>query len=610
VEVTTYHYDLSRTGWNPRETVLTPGVVQPGSFGLLRSVPLDEQVDGQPLVVARMAGGARARDIVYVATENNTLYAIDAADGTVIHRRSFGPPVTAGKGGTIVCGNNSSVIGITSTPVIDSASATLYAVAFTTESGEPVYQVHGVDLDTLDDKIPMQIVAASTALTDGSTFNFVARHSRQRAALTLANGAVYAAFASFCDHDSDVTRGWLLGWDAKTLAPLPASVLTDHRAHSSSNFYLSSIWMSGYGPAVDPIGNLYVITGNSKTDGAGPTPSMDPKLSLRESVVKMRGDLSGEPLDYFTPSDADRLDLLDNDFGSGGALLIPGEQPGSHPHLAIAAGKVGQMFLLDRDNLGKFSATGPNKVLASVNIGRCWCGQSYYVGPDETGRIISSGGDQLSSWRLVNAPNTTLVKDWDGPTRLGVAADVFQKGFFTSISSDGTTPGHAIIWAVQRPTAQPPALTLWGFDAANGTKLVSVPAGDWPNTLGAANTIPVVANGRVFVASYKQLGIFGLSQQVITAATPASGVPISMARSTATFYGSVVEANPSTLWLRTRTRVARVDIAQAERNRKTVTLAPGRAVAVTGSVAADGTIIAASIDYAPDSPALWTNGDD
>src|SRR5579863_10553570 len=194
--VTTYHYDTYRTGWNNQETTLTPANVGSAAFGLLHNVPLDDQVDAQPLVVPGVlitAGTSQGQhDVVYVATEGNTIYAIDVHSGAVLLSPNFGPPVQYPLG----CGNNAPNVGINSTPVIDLSSKTLYVMIYTQDKTGPAYRLHALDLGSLTDKVAPQVVTASHTLTNGTTFNFNARYQRQRPALLLANGSLYAGFGS------------------------------------------------------------------------------------------------------------------------------------------------------------------------------------------------------------------------------------------------------------------------------------------------------------------------------------------------------------------------------------------------------------------------------
>ena len=225
--VTTYHVDNNRTGWNSHETVLTPANVGSSSFGLLKAVPLNDQVDSQPLFVPGVnitAGSSKGiHDVVYVATESNTVYAIDAESGTVLLNPNFGKPVTFPLG----CNNNGPNVGINSTPVIDIASNTMYVMIYTQDTSGPAYRIHALDLGSLTDKVAAQLVVASHTLLDGSTFNFNATYQRQRPGLLLANGTVYAGFGSFCDLGANLSRGWLLGWTSGSLAPLPANQVFD-----------------------------------------------------------------------------------------------------------------------------------------------------------------------------------------------------------------------------------------------------------------------------------------------------------------------------------------------------------------------------------------------
>ena len=229
--ITTYHVDNNRTGWNSHETVLTPANVGSSSFGLLKGVPLDDQVDGQPLFVPAVnitAGSHQGvHDVVYVATEGNTIYAIDAEAGTILLKPNFGKPV----GLPLGCTNNGPNVGINSTPVIDLTSNTLYVLIYTRDSTGPAYRIHALDLGSLTDKVTPQPVVASHTLTDGTTFNFNATYQRQRPGLLLANGTVYAGFGSFCDFAANVSRGLLLGWSTGSLTPLPANQVFVNRQH-------------------------------------------------------------------------------------------------------------------------------------------------------------------------------------------------------------------------------------------------------------------------------------------------------------------------------------------------------------------------------------------
>ena len=306
--------------------------------------------------------------MVYVATEGNTVYAIDVHTGAVLLNPNFGTPVSSPLG----CSNNGPKVGINSTPVIDLSSHTLYVMVYTQDNNGPAYRLHALDLGSLTDKVTPQVVTASHTLTNGTTFNFNAKYQRQRPALLLANGSIYAGFGSFCDFAGNLSRGWLLGWTAGSLTPFPSNQVLDQQASDRDSFFLSSIWMSGYGLAADDAGNILFVTGNSDPN------TYDGVTNIQESVVKISPTLT-TMLDVFTPQNQVGLDQGDVDFGSGGVLVLP-DQPGSTPHLAVAAGKDGNLFLMNEDNLGGYSPT-KNNVLGTYSIGGCWCGQSYYVDP-------------------------------------------------------------------------------------------------------------------------------------------------------------------------------------------------------------------------------------
>jgi outer membrane protein assembly factor BamB len=522
VAVRTYHYDNLRTGWNASEKKLNYSNVNSASLIVLR-LNLDDkndQVDTQPLIVPRMRIAGSRHDVVYVATENNNVYAIDANTDTKLLKVNLGEAVPM----PIGCGNNGPTVGIDGTPAIDLQSKTMYVIAYVLESSqgkaaEPEYYVHALNLETLADKIPPRRVKASHALADGTTFEFQAKYQRQRPGLLLANGNIYAGFGSFCDFGSDHqdpgphSRGWVLGWQAGNLTELSTNSLNDTQTTEPNHMFLSSVWMSGYGIAADPEGNLYFNTGNSDFSGT----TYDGITNIQESVVKLKGDITRPvtpPPFLFTPANVAALDQGDTDVGSAGVMALP-PQAGAVPHMLVANGKDGRMFLLNRDNMGGFTPTDVGALDVESMGNGCWCGPTYFN--DGAPHVVTSSGgtvtqDLLALWNLETSPKPKLLS-----VATGSMPDTTEApGFFTSVSSKGKA--HAIIWAVSRPTVSSGNAHVWLY-AFKGTPSGStltplfpgVRAGRWIYGGGSANIVPVVANGKVYVASYRELDIFGLN---------------------------------------------------------------------------------------------------
>jgi hypothetical protein len=597
--VTTHHYDTLRTGWNPAETVLTPAAVSGTSFQLSTTVTLDDQVDAQPLLLqAQSIPGQGTHDVVYVATEGDKVYGIDAASGAILLSRSLGTPVpyTALPGG---CTNNSDVVGINSTPVIDPTTGTLYVIAYTYKSGQPVYRIHALSVTTLEDQVAPVVVTASASLTNGDTYTFTPGSSRQRSALLLANGNVYAGFASFCDMNANLSRGWVLGWQAGTLAPLPANTLINKLGKAPNDFFLSSIWMAGSGLASSSDGNLYFVTGNSDPNGK----EYNPVTNIAESAVEISPDLLTVK-SLFTPSNHAALDREDNDFGSGGIVLLP-PQTGASTDLAVAAGKDGILYLLNADSLGNGASAPTGKALGTAQIGGCWCSPSYYTASNGTGRVVASGGNNLTVWDVKTDPKLRLTL----LATSGSIANGQDPGSFTTVSSNGTTAESAVLWTVGRPTNTSPAsVNLYAF-SESGQQLFSGVAGTWPNTSGDANIVPVVANGRVYVASYRSLAIYGLGtgagvKAPLIAAKSQLRTPLAAGQHEV--FGTVVHQDGAELTVANRNGdLVAVDGTEAFAHSRAVESSVGHGVMVRGTYAEDGVLRADALLHARDNPAMW-----
>jgi hypothetical protein len=562
--ILTWHGDNFRTGWQQSETILTTSTVS--TLGISYAVPLQDQVDAQPLVIPSFING---HDIAFVADESNNVYQIDANTGAILKQVKLGPPVPR----PLNCGNNGPNVGINGTPVIDWASQTLFVIAYVNVNGAtPTYFLHALNLVTLVDRVSPLKVAASHTLTNGSAFTFNATNQRQRAGLLFANGKVYAAFTSFCDFHASPSnptgqpsRGWLLGWtwNGTTLTALP-NQLDDRQSSSATNYFLDTIWMSGAGPASDESGNLIFSTGNSDGSSAttstwtdttpclgtatGTVPTNVPCSNIQESVVKLNYRLT-EITGLFSPNahfgfffpNTLQLDKYEIDLGAGGVLLVP--QRGT-AFLAATAGKDGRLFLFDRSGTGL-------KFLQLRQGLPCWCAPSYFTGPDGVGRIVASQGISLQTFKV---PSTRLSPE--GTSILFTGQD---PGFFTTVSCNGggafgNCTNTPIIWAVSRPlSSTSTGVNLYAFSglAVNGSypRLFGpTTVGTWPNIGGNANIVPTVANGRVYVASNKLLTILkdgGAAALPLAAAAPppTSGFAIS---------GTLRAVNGSTLTLTNR----------------------------------------------------------
>ena len=541
-----------------------------------------------------IAGGVH--DVLYVVTENNTVYGLDAQTGAVLVSRNLGPSVPM----PLECVNNGPNVGITSTPVIDIGRHRIIVMAHI-NGLHPTYQLHAMDLATLADAVAPVTVAATHLLTDGTTFVFDGKYQRQRPALLLHGGAIYAGFGSFCDFPAYKSRGWVLGWQAGNLQPLVDSELTDSQASSATDFFLSSVWMSGFGLATNGT-NIYFSTGNSdckfysNPELCPPKSTYDGVTNIQESVVGLTSDLA-QRTGVFTPANVFQMDMEDADLGASGVLLLPVQPSGDE--LAAVVGKDGRLFLLNQNDL--------SVALDMKQLGAgCWCGPAYYGGHDGIGRVVTAAGS-LQTWQVSTSPAPHWVAE---STTTTIPTSVQDPGFFTVVSSNERTAGTAIIWAVGRPTTTT-GLMLYAFSATpvNGSLplLYSAPAGPWPSLNANANVVPLVANGRVYVAAYQTVTIFGPNGRAPAAAAPLNVTQRDPLPDTRRVTGTLVASSGAALTLVTRTGEKLVlDASMALQRQQAAPLILGRPYTVLATVRAeDGVLMASSVARAKTAKEAW-----
>lgn len=596
-DVLTYHGDNFRSGWFSTETLLTASNVNAQSFGLLQTVPLDGRVDAEPLVaLQQMIDNQGVHDVVYVATENNSVYALDADDGSTLWQRNFGTPVPDSyKSGD---DNVYPVMGILGTPVIDRTAGAMYVVADVYNGSTDAFQLHAISLSNGNDLGKPVTIQFSEKLLDGSTWTFNSQYQLQRAGLLEANGSIYVSFGSNGDINPNISRGTMVRYDAAALKKVNGGI-TDRLGENLSNYYLSSIWQSGYAPAADQGGDIYFSTGNSDPR----QPTYFAKGNRPESVIRVSGDLK-TLRGSFTTYNYFQLDQGDADLGSGGMLVLP-DQLGNLPHLAVAGGKDGRAFLLNRDHLGGYTAGGPDKVVQTFNMGSCWCGPAYFEGSDGVPRVLTGGGNGITSWKLQTSPSTQLLFDSStGSNAVNGLPD--NGGSIPVISSNGTTPNSGVVWFVQKPATSSDRnpgtpVTLRAFAASDLTKeLVSIQAGTWTHAVNSnANIVPTVANGKVYVASNEQLQIFGLLSSRAASKTAAPKPPLASEPAVVTcpsevaalaavagagvhqLRGTVCKVTGNQLQVAVPgQRSISVDITEASSGHRTPLLTPGRPIKI------------------------------
>ena len=485
IAVTTWHYDNARTGVNPNETILNLANVNPNTFGKLYDLPADGAIIGQVLYLPNVAiPGKGTHNVVYAATMHDSVYAFDADSNTGANVSPLWQVSLLLPGATPVpmtvqgCSGVTAwtEVGIAATPVIDAATGTIYVVAKTYENGNSVFRLHALDVTTGGEKFggPVQIAATYTLNSQTDTFNPLAETNRP--ALLLTNGHVYLAFGSNgCNAYGD--QGWVISYNASTLAQEGAFNAEPGKA-------LASIWMKGGGLSADSASNIY---------GEAAEGSFTPGANFGSSVLRLTQ--SGNNLqvaDWFTPWN--QAYLSQNDLDLNDAVLLLPDQPGSHPHLALAAGKEGTVYVLDRDNMGKYCASCPAgdtqivqelpQVAKHTGCLAYWKGMVYTTGT----------GYPIMGWALSNGmlSSTPVVQT---PAQAG--------GHSPIITSAGTANG--ILWQINGTN----------LTAYNATTLVQLYVTSQTNGRDTLPPMPhfaqlMAVNGKLYIGTNSGVTVLGL----------------------------------------------------------------------------------------------------
>ena len=512
--VLTYHNNLSRDGTNTHEFALTPSNVNTATFGKLFSCQADGAIYAQPLWVPNLTIAGSSHNVVIVATQHESLYAFDA-DSTPCtnlwhvnlidsaHGGTSGETsvLSAGAGALVGggYGDISPEVGITGTPVIDPTTNTLYVVSKSVNASTQFFQrLHAIDLTTGNERIAPYSIDSSISVPgtgDGSIAGRVAfdpRNENQRPGLVLSNAVVYVAWASHEDHDP--YHGWVIGFNPSTLAPVAnAAFNSTPNQVGTLSYSRGGVWMGGGAPAVDSTGNLFFITGNGTFD------ANTGGSNYGDSVVRLSTASGLSVADYFTPLDQASLDANDTDFGSGAATILIDQPAGPVIHLLIGGGKQGNLFLLNRDNLGKFDSS-TNNVIQTVNLGNSLFATPVFW----QNNLYVAGVGPLKQFSF----NSTTGKFSGAPYSQSSTSYRFP-GATPSVSSNGATNG--IVWALDNSlycTPQSPGCGATVLHAYDGTNLANEL---WNSSQAAANrdlaghavkfTVPTVANGKVYVGT-------------------------------------------------------------------------------------------------------------
>ena len=511
VNVTTWRYDTGRTGQNLSETSLTPSNVNAATFGKLYSYAVDGYVYAEPLYLTGVNVGGKVRNVVFVATQHDSVYAFDADSNTALWKASLldtahgaAAGATTVPSGDIDTGDIVPEVGITGTPVIDATNGVLYVVGKTKENGNYVQRLHALSIYTGSESANSPVVIQASVPGNGAgslngTLSFLSQWELQRTGLLLINGTVYIGFGAHGDNGN--YHGWLLSYNASTLQQVAVF-------NSSPNGKGNGIWQSGEGIAADLVGGtprIFIVTGNFFSTGNGasiPTLPYTEGQNYCNSIMRFDGTNGGLAIsDDWTPFDSDNLSAADQDQTSGGALLLP-DQSGAYVHELVQVGKNGRIEVLDRDNLGGFRASQNNFAQEiSGQVSGLWSTPAYW----NSNVYFWGSGDILKQFSLSSGQLSAT------PVEKGSDSSGFP-GSSPVVTSNGTS--GAVLWAIRSDgyTSNSPSL-LYAYDATNVSKLLYTSSQN-PTRDAAGSAVkmavPLAVNGKVYVGTQSEVDVYGL----------------------------------------------------------------------------------------------------
>ena len=493
--VTTYKNDLARTGQNLTETTLTLANVNSTMFGLLRNLSVTGKVDAQPLYLSQFSIGGTAHNVVYVATEHDMVYAFDSDTGATLWSKSVlgANETTSDNRG---CGQVSPEIGITSTPVIDLTSGphgAIYVVGMSKNGGTYHQRLHALDLTTGAELFGGPTEVTGSLPMNSGTNIFDPAAYKERPGLLLLNGIVYTVWSSHCDDQP--YSSWIMGYSESTLQQ---TVVFNVAANSNGRG--PSIWMSGGAPAVDAAGNIFVLEGNGTfetTLTAGGFPNEGDYGNAFVRLTPGTGTLA--VTDYFEEFNEITENNQDTDLGSGSAMVLPDmmDSGGNVHHLAVGAGKDSNIYVVNRDNMGKFNSSSNNiyQQVSGVLSGGIWSTPAYFQNTVYYGDV----GGTLKAFKITNAKLST------SPTAQTNTTFGFP-GTAPAISANGSSNG--IVWAAENSS---PAV-LHAYNATTLVELYNSAQSGSRDRCGSGNKFvtPTIADGKVFLGTQNSVCVFGV----------------------------------------------------------------------------------------------------